>query len=52
MLSPCLKCRKQTENKNSRENKKNQCFCEVKCEVCNSKKNEIYEREKSKWVIK
>ena len=54
MLSHCLKCRKQTENKNSRaakskKEKKTNAFVKwsVKCEVCNSKKMRFMKEKKA-----
>ena len=53
MLSYCLKCRKNTESKIPRVVKKNKGkpILLFKCAVCDSKKFEIYQREKVSGLL-
>ena len=54
MLIYCLKFKQNTENVNSKvlKAKNGRTMLSSKCAVCGSKKIKIYERTRSKWIIK
>ena len=54
MLSCCLKCKKNTENINTKVSKTNngKTMMLSKCAICSSKKSKFIKKKRSKWNIK
>ena len=53
MLSYCLVCRKNTENKDSRivKTKNNRLILSSKCVICNNKKSKFIKEQEAKGLL-